>query len=332
MANNKGFFAVELESFFKALGLGMNEACLYLIYCCGSGKSNDKTRWSVNALTKYTNIATRKGKAASQSLLKAKLTKQLKRGKHPQFEIVKGDTEQVWLPNTFITGTGEETAPIERLRRTGDPLVMKLLLKLYSYCNIAEDGGIRTDVIYGKFKRKKIAEHQQFNLYGFNYGGTTIVYTDRLFDCFTENEKKDLRADYSGAPINEFWERFYLLEQLGLIYQIPTLFDSESGEPVVALFDPFTRDYCYDLELLNDQIPAEIIFRAKQENTYSLLIPKSYPSAVLKVVYVLRYRQHTALTSAGYAQTQERQNDYIKLLKSAKYPDLKPNEEFTAFA
>ena len=135
MATNKGFFAVELEPFYKVLTLGMNQACLYLIYCCGSGKSNDKTSWSVNALTKYTDISTRKGKAASLSLLNANLIKQLRGGKHPHFQILKGDTEQVWLPNTFITGTGDEVAPIERLRRTGDTVILRLLLTLYAKCN-----------------------------------------------------------------------------------------------------------------------------------------------------------------------------------------------------
>lgn len=320
MANSKGFFAVELEKLFDAIDLGINEACLYLIYCVGSGKSNDKTRWSVNALTRYTEIATRKGKKASTRLQDAKLTKQIKGGKHPQFEILKGDTEQIWLPNAFITAVDEEDAPLERLRKTGDPLVFKLLFKLYARCNIADDGGVQTDIIFKDFDKKKIAEHQNFILYGFDLMGGN-VYPDTIHDCLSDVEKKNLKRDYAHeADLSGFWNRLSLLVEMGLIYSIPTLFDSEKGEPVVSLRDPFTSNYCSDLHLIDDQLAPEYVERARGHD-YCLMIPKTYPNAVLKGVYVLRYRQHTEMVKAGYALTQERLERYMKTLRLAEYSE-----------
>ena len=325
MANSKGFFAVELEKIFDAIDLGINEACLYLIYCVGSGKSNDKTRWSVNALTKYTSIATRKGKKASTRLQDAKLTRQIKGGKHPQFEILKGDTEQVWLPNTFITGVDEEDAPLERLRKTGDPLVFKLLFKLYARCNIAEEGGIQTDIIFTDFERKKIAEHQNFVLYGFDNKGSRF-YPNTLYDCLSKEEHLNLRLDEPGKEdLSGFWDRFALLGDLGLVYYIPTLFDSKDGEPIVSLRDPFTCDYCSELHLIDDQLLPGYVERAR-EYDHSLMIPKTYPNAVLKGVYVLRYRQHTEMVKAGYALTQERLERYMKTLRLAEYSEEKKEQ------
>ena len=320
MANSKGFFAVELEKLFDAIDLGVNEACLYLIYCVGSRKSNDKTRWSVNALTRYTSIATRKGKKASTRLQDAKLTRQIKGGKHPQFEILKGDTEQVWLPNAFITAVDEEDAPLERLRKTGDPLVFKLLFKLYARCNIADDGGIQTDVIFTDFDKKKIAEHQNFVLYGFEKNGSRC-YPNALHDCLSKEEHLSLKLEEPGkADLSGFWDRFSLLGDLGLVYYVPTLFDSEDGEPVVSLRDPFTSNYCSELHLIDDQLLPGYVERAR-EYDHSLMIPKTYPNAVLKGVYILTYRQHTEMVKAGYALTQQRLERYMKALRLAEYSE-----------
>ena len=325
MANSKGFFAVELEKLFEAIDLGINEACLYLIYCVGSGKSNDKTRWSVNALTRYTEIATRKGKKASISLQDAKLTRQIKGGKHPQFEILKGDTEQVWLPNAFITAVDEEDAPLERLRKTGDPLVFKLLFKLYARCNIADDGGVQTDVIFRDFDKKKIAEHQNFVLCGFDKKGSTF-FPSALHDCLSKEEHLSLEVDEPGKrDLSGFWDRFALLGDLGVVYYVPTLFDSEQGEPIVSLRDPFTCDYCSELHLIDNQLPPEFVERAR-EYEHSLMIPKTYPNAVLKGVYILRYRQHTEMVKAGYALTQERLERYMKALRLAEYSEEKKEQ------
>ena len=321
---NKGFFSVDLEQFHKAAGLGMAEACLYLIYCCGSGKSNDKTSWSVNALNNHTGLkSARKGKLSAERLQEAGLTKQLKGGKHPQFQIIQlKDSEKVWLPNTFVTGTGDEVAPIERLRRTGDIVVLRLLLTLYARCNIADDGGVQTDIIFTDYVRKKIGSYKHFNIFGFNKNGQS-VYSNKLFDFLTEKEQIATRADIAGADLGTFWERFNTLQHSGLIYEVPTLFDSENGEPIVALKDPFTLEYNNDLDMLNERLSVDNI---RQNYDYCLPVPKAYANATLKGVYVPRYRQHTALVAAGYAENQNRLNDYVEILCSAHYSDKDIND------
>jgi len=307
----KGFFAVELNQFYQAADLGMAEACLYLIYCCGSGKSNDTTSWSVNALTTYTKISTRKGKAASLTLLNAKLTKLLKGGKHPRIQILKDDSEQVWLPNTFITGTGDEIAPIERLRRIGDTGALRLLLALYAKCNIADDGGVQADIIFAPYERKKIGTYKHFNFFGFTEKGLTA--SPELLEVLTESEKIDTQK---GVESDTFWTCFKSLVHANLLDEVPTLFDSDEGEPLVALKDPFTLQYNDDLNMLNNKLSMDY-----QHYDYCLPVPKSYPNAELKGIYVPRYRQHTKLVAAGCAENQRRYDEYVSILTKAYKSD-----------
>ena len=168
---------------------------------------------------------------------------------------------------------------------------------------------------------KKIGSYKHFNVFGFNRRGQS-VYPNALFSCFTVKEQIALRANMQTAEIDTFWERFNTLQHSGLIYEVPTLFDSENGEPVVALKDPFTLEYNDDLDILNERLSVD---NFRQNYDYCLPVPKSYPSATLKGVYVPRYRQHTALVAAGYAENKSRLDDYIEILYKAYNSDKSDN-------
>ena len=99
---------------------------------------------------------------------------------------------------------------------------------------------------------------------------------------------------------------------------MPTLFDSDNGEPIVALKDPFTLKYNDHLDMLNRSLSALDFIK---DYDYYLPVPKSYPSAKLKGVYVPRYRQHTVLVAAGYAENKSRLDNYIQILDKAYESD-----------
>ena len=107
---NEGFFSVSLNRFESITeDLSMNECCLYLIYCCGTGKSNVTTRWSVNALHKYTRIGVRRGVKSASLLRECGFVTQTRGGKHPIHEIERDmDDECVWLPKSFVMGVANE--------------------------------------------------------------------------------------------------------------------------------------------------------------------------------------------------------------------------------
>ncbi len=104
-----GFFAVSLDQFRKISEQhGMPECCLYLIYCCGSDRTNTHTMWSKHALTKRTSISVRRAQRAEQNLIDGGYVTKLRGGKHPKFRIERSELDDAaWLPMAFIEGWGK---------------------------------------------------------------------------------------------------------------------------------------------------------------------------------------------------------------------------------
>ena len=306
--NSRGnFFAVELGMLHKIADMGLNEACLYLIYCCGSGKDNSTTKWSVNALTKYTRISVRRGKKAAEQLNELEYITVLKSGKHPKFRINHNrDNEQVWLPNQFVTGANGEIPPLELLRQTGDPMILKLLIDLYARCNIAEDGGVQTNLCYGRYERKKIADHKQYIVWGFSNDGVVCYPNHReIYIHLTEDEQNS----------QALFDRIQILKDLGLIYSVPTLFDSDGGEPITPIIDPFTEESISAITGQADTaLPDDVYGEELNNYDYVLLVPRTFKSVVLKDTFIPRYRQQTALNRAGYAKTRQQIESWLKVL------------------
>lgn len=303
----EGFFSVSLSR-FEAIteDLGMNECCLYLIYCCGTGKSNVTTRWSVNALHKYTRIGVRRGVKSASLLRECGFVTQTRGGKHPIHEIERDkDDECVWLPKSFVMGVANEVSPLERIRQTDDKLALRLCVNLYWRCDIANDGGIDQSEACVIYEKALLTTHNQFNVFGFKKGGRqcrpNILHTPH--------------ADESQAnEYQPFWDRLQLLEDIGLIYECPTLFDSDGGEPICPLINPFTESPITEITDLASQVKPDWFEQYECDYDFTPLVPKHYRSVVLRGVYILRYRQQTAKTASGYAATTERIADYLKCL------------------
>ena len=223
-----GFFAVSLDQFRKISEQhGMPECCLYLIYCCGSDRTNTHTMWSKNALTKRTSISVRRAQRAEQNLIDGGYVTKLRDGKHPKFRIERSELDDAaWLPKAFVEGAVSENSPLELIKRTGDHMILRLIIDLYWYQNIADDAGIRQ--VYLPYEQRLIATHGQYNIFEFSKGAITSVELDAPFLGVHRNES-------CNQPCRDFWERFTILVDLGLIYEIPTLFDSDDGEPLVSL-------------------------------------------------------------------------------------------------
>jgi hypothetical protein len=301
----EGFFGVSLDRFQAITDeLGMNECCLYLIYCCGTGKSNVTTRWSVTALEKYTSISRRRGHKAALLLSECGYVTKTKGGQHPIHEIERDkDEESIWLPKSFVMGVGDEDSPLERIRQTDDHLVLRLCVDLYWRCDIANDGGVDQNLGCVLYDKKPLTTYKQFNVIGFNAAGKQMT------PCDLHSPHRD---DSSGNEYQPFWDRLQTLENLGLIYECPTLFDSHGGEPICPLINPFTELPITEINDLASQVLPNWFDVHKSVHEFTPLVLKHYQGVVMRGVYILRYRQQTAKTASGYAATMERIAKYIK--------------------
>jgi hypothetical protein len=313
VADSGGFFSVCLEVFYQAVELGLNEACLYLVYARGTGRGNAESSWSNNALTKYAGVSRGRAIKAQERLLESGLVTKIKGGKHPRFKLsIASDSDLAWMPNELITGVGDEVTVLERVRQTADPMLLRLLVDLYSKANIAEDGGVSSEVVFQSFSKKPVAKHKQFNVFGFSVEHLSAYQENPIVSPHVDPSLS--RDERCGL----FFGRVTALEDLGAIYFIPTVFESETGEVLFPLVDPFTQFEVMPLTKAAEAMLPEEYAAVFYEFDYVIPIPRHLGLATVMGVVVLRYRQQTNLTKAGYAATKERVEKWSTLFGGSK--------------
>jgi hypothetical protein len=91
MANSNeghGFFAVDVRTWPRVCGLGLNPAVAYLVLARGTGKSNRETAWSVQAIETHTGISRGRAHKAVSTLIEDGVVRKLRDGTRPRYELV----------------------------------------------------------------------------------------------------------------------------------------------------------------------------------------------------------------------------------------------------
>jgi hypothetical protein len=221
----------------------MVPAVAYLVLARGTGGDQRTTSWSVNAIETYTNIGRPRAKQAIAALEGAGLIRVLQKGSRPRYFITpatkdpgvartREEPDWIWLPNTLIDGADGEVPPVERVRQARNITALQLFIDLYHAHNLADDGGVDwrpPNGIRERFKRLKIGETHEYNIWGF-YGETVETWsTNPIFARHSTGK--------DGAE--RFWDAWRLLKLLGLVDTVAHLVetDKEDGEPIHPLAD-----------------------------------------------------------------------------------------------
>ena len=222
--------------------------------------------------------------------------------------------ELIWLPNTLVTGTNkQETPPVARLRQAQDIWALRRLVDLYHSHDLPGHGGIRRDRLYQKFTKRLVDECGSYAIWAFKLERPTLWFQGP-FAC---HEGRPKGANGRDAA----WETLGLLEQLGLVYCIPQLFESSS--PDSGLIHGFGSEYDPNCEpeekalgvaarraghhmatRMNLDIPSGF--------TYCAPVWKTMPHVEMMGTYRLRYRPPTRLTSEWRMLLARRCTDQLK--------------------
>jgi len=313
--SQRDFFAIDRQTWERVVKLGMNPACLFLVMASGTWRDNSSTLWSVNSLEKYTGIGRRRGKDALAMLIKHKIIKKEKGGKHPKFTLKKQckDVDLIWLPNELVTGIENAVPPLERVRQTGDVLCLRLLIDFYFINSPVDDGGIPRDCVFQEYERKDISETGNMIVYGFNRSVMT---------CYLEHPVVEPHLSWSeNDECQDFWDRLNTLIDLGLISFVPFLLESEDkdSEFIHPLIDPYTGD-CELVERLRYQAMGMLGagYQYEAENfDYVVLVVLHRKKNTVAGIGFLKYRPKTNLTAAGYANIQELYQHWLEIYESA---------------
>lgn len=315
-----GFFAVGRDTFIQACNLGMNPACALLVMASGTGKDNATTKWSAEAISNHVGVRWSTAKEAINALLEVDIVV-LKPGKstRPSYKLSKvGDL--IWLPRSLIEGAVNEVPPITKIRQTQDVMLLRLLVELYSAQNLREDGGVRPDVYRQNYDRRQAGQQAAHAVWDFTKIGGIVSWTGitrpHRREVLTEKEQAE-----GGNHGVDFFARIRRLESLGLIDWVPYLFEGEMGEPIHALAAnglPIEQA----LYEAATSAAARMLTEGQRERAQGVLVPVLAHIGEVQLIGLmrLRYRPHTRLTAAWWAEHQAVCQEFIDRYETLAAP------------
>ncbi len=302
------FFQIQKSVLSDLIPLGLNATIAYLILARGSGRSNQSTGWSTNAIETKTGIGRIRARNAIAQLVQAGLLDRIKSGKRPMYNLLHGQTttglypsfgngfDWIWLPNSIVDGVGLEVPPLEKLRRNQCVDTLELFIGLYDLQNLAEAGGIHWSTICGDYKRTRIWEHRQYVVWGFNQETRSAK---RIGPISTFIDKK--------GNWEAFWETWNMLEMQGLIECSMLLVEGSSNEASIVY--PLDADRWPEIDEEARSLAADILEQSDNawlHQKYEVIVAasKDYPAVELVDCYRLRYRAKTSLSASWVASAE----------------------------
>lgn len=308
----KGFFAVDREAIRRASVLGINPLATYLVLARGSSADNITTRWSAEATSKRLGVRWSKAKDAIERLQAVGLVISTKGSTRPSYEL-QSLSESIWLPNTIIDGAGDEVPPVTKLRQTQDAMTLRLFIELYSDQNLREDGGVSPDLLWHQYQRELVGQSGAYRVWRFEPDGATIRKSSTT--------EAHIRYDMPGEEFEELWRRVRLLQSLGLFEWTPYLFDGPDGEPIHPVHEDSGIECEANLAAACTAAASRCLTPGQWEyarDEGGLLVPvlAHVEQAAVIGIARLRYRPHTALTSAWWANLTQVCRNYTEVYEA----------------
>jgi hypothetical protein len=229
----------------------------------------------------------------------------------------KTDPDWIWLPNEIVTGARDETPPLELVRQTQDAMTLRMLVDFYHAQNLREDGGVGRQFTYQEYERFEVGRQAQFTIWGFRYKYGAVTWKGPTA-C---HRRENLTAEEKAAGKNEgidFFRRQEQLTDLGLIEWVPHLF--ESGDPSAEIIHPVGIS---DSRSLDDRLGdaahmAGLAMLTDRQREWSdekglrlVPVPRHIANVQMIGVARLRYRPHTRITAAWWADLSAKGERFI---------------------
>ena len=219
---------------------------------------------------------------------------------------IRQQTELTWLPNSIVDGIFGQNSPCELIRQTQDVWLLCLLVTLYRYHELTFSQGLPPCLLCQTYSRRHVAEFRNLDLYEFASKDLLVDPRSGLVLFFGSSG--------SAKPADEqFWDRFTLLQTLGLVNFVPHLLDGPEGETMFPIIQKQDG---------NDATPAEgdlfdaigvanlAMARSKTGRHMTSSLDKLFvfvPNHIRKVqvrgIARLRHRPRTKVTSEWLSQS-----------------------------
>jgi hypothetical protein len=204
------------------------------------------------------------------------------------------------------------------VRQTQDQMTLRLLVDFYHAQNLREDGGITRQSTWREYDRRKIGQRAQYTVWGFKlkcgYVGWSSITKPHRRERLTEAEEKE-----GKNPGVDFFSHSEALTGLGLLEWVPHLFDSNLEQAESIHPYGIGNGDCLEDRLGTAAHEAGIALltegqadRAIEEGFHLAPVPHHIAQVQMIGVARLRYRPHTKLTAAWWAELHEKGEGYIQ--------------------
>jgi hypothetical protein len=187
-------------------------------------------------------------------------------------------------------------------------MTLRLFIDLYHDHFLREDGGISRQIIWQKFERFEVGHRAQFTVWGFRLAGDWLSWGNRITDPHRRELTKEEKAE-GKSPGVDLFRRLGQLTNLRLMEWAPHLVESaeKTGEIIHPL--ALTRSPGIEGRLATASADAARVLMTEGQyawavdNGVDLLVPVPRHIADAQVVGIarLRYRPHTKMTAAWWA-------------------------------
>lgn len=208
----------------------LNLITTFIVLLAGTGGDNRTTKWSARACEERVGIGKPRAKLAINELAEAGVLEHTDNStpSYPQYRLPRPDREKdpIFLPVELVTGLSNETSALRRVRETGDPLVLRMLIDLYGMVEVDAPFSIplkNLKQLDGEpNSSRKALEMGAHAVWALNFGNTLSASGD-----WTAVHRKNQKT---GASWDDFWARVRLLERIGLLYFEPWVFSGEDDD------------------------------------------------------------------------------------------------------
>lgn len=230
------YFVVSAAHAEVACSLGLGPGLSYLVLAAFTDASNTITNAGVHAVERYAGLTRSRAAECIQLLCEKGLVRRVSEGKRPTYELIGFDeNESVWLPVVLVTGPRNGCSPLEKVRETHDPLVLRLLLDVYRHLDFSV-GGVTIDAIRSEYKRAEGEGWPQ----SFRGGDSKLwrlwAFKAHTTSCFVNHPfvRPHLVAKAKEKSCEQLWTRLRRLQDAGLVSYVRTLFDDEGPDGAVT--------------------------------------------------------------------------------------------------
>lgn len=255
------FFVVDRDAWSRLWDVEtsnrLNLVLAYLVLLAGTGSDHQLSKWSAKACEQHVGLGKPRAKLAIDELIRHGFVTHSERSTklYPQYRLqaIPLDRDPIFLPVALVIGIEAEASMLRRVRETGDPLLLRMLIDLYGLVQLDATFGLPISALSQTepedYPARKVFEIGVHAIWALRLGGSKSAGGEWASHHRSKSRSKD------GAW-HDFWARVALLEQIGAIWYEAWIFDGadSDAEPLfpvdfAALYHRIEGDDVYQLTL-----------------------------------------------------------------------------------